>query len=54
MKTSQTTVTVKNVESSWWEAHMWTIIQVLVAIGGLVIAVLTYITRKKEGKKEKE
>lgn len=51
-QTSQTTITVKNVEPPWWEAHMWTIIQVLVAIGGLILAVLTYLTRKKEKKKE--
>jgi len=52
LKTSQTTVTVKNVESPWWQEHFWTIIQVLVAIGGLVLAILTYMTRKKEEKKE--
>jgi len=52
VQTRQTAVTVKNVESPWWEVHMWTIIQVLVAIGGLMLAVLTYLTRKKEKKKE--
>ena len=54
LKTSQTTVTLKNVESPWWEAHMWTIIQVLVAIGGLILAVLTYLTGKKKEKKREE
>jgi parallel beta-helix repeat protein len=52
VKTSQTTVTVKNVETPWWQAHMWTIIQVLVATGGLILAVLTYLTGKKRGKKK--
>jgi len=55
VKTSQTEVTVKNVESPWWELHFWTIIQVLVAIGGLILAMLTYLTGKKKRKKrEKE
>jgi hypothetical protein len=53
-QTSQTTITVKNVEPPWWEAHMWTIIQILVAIGGLILAVLTYLTGKKKGKKKEE
>jgi parallel beta-helix repeat protein len=52
IQTSQTTVTVKNVEPQWWQTHFWTIMQVLVAIGGLILAVLTYLTRKKEKKKE--
>jgi len=52
VKTSEATVTVKNVELPWWQEHSWTIIQVSVAIGGLVLAVLTYITRKREGKKK--
>jgi parallel beta-helix repeat protein len=53
-RTSETTVTVKNVEPPWWEAHMWTIIQILVAIGGLILAVLTYLTGKKKGKKREK
>ncbi len=53
VKTSGTTVTVKNVELPWWQVHFWTIIQVAVAVGGLILAVLTYITRKKEGKKKR-
>jgi parallel beta-helix repeat protein len=52
VKTSETTVTVKNVELPWWQEHSWTIIQVSVAIGGLILAVLTYIARKREGKKK--
>jgi len=54
VKASQTRVTAKNVELLWWQAHFRTIMQVLVAIGGLIIAILTYLTRKKEEKKEKE
>jgi hypothetical protein len=54
LKTSQTTVTVKNVESPWWQVHFWTIMQVLVAIGGLILAVLTYLTGKKKEKKREE
>jgi parallel beta-helix repeat protein len=54
VKTSGTTVTVKNLELPWWQEHFWTIIQVLVAMGGLILAVLTYITRKKEGKKKED
>lgn len=52
-QTSETTVTVKNVESPWWQTNLWTIIQVLVAIGGLIIGILAYLTRKKEEKKKK-
>lgn len=54
VKTSQTTVTVKNVEPAWWQAHLWTIIQVFVAIGGLIFAVLTYLTGKREERKKKK
>jgi parallel beta-helix repeat protein len=54
-QTRKTVVTVKNVESPWWEVHFWTIMQVLVAIGSLILAVLTYLTgKKKRKKKEKE
>jgi len=49
--TSETTVTVRNAESPWWQTHFWTIIQVLIAIGGLILGVLTYLTKK--GKKKK-
>ncbi len=45
---SETTVTVKNVESPWWQTHLWTIIQALVAIGGLILGILTYLTKKKK------
>ncbi|MDH5691064.1 MAG: hypothetical protein OEY81_06530 [Candidatus Bathyarchaeota archaeon] len=53
MKTSETTVTVQNVEPSWWETHFWTIVQVLIGIGGLIVAILAYLTRtgqKKEAR----
>jgi len=52
-QTNETTVTVKNVESPWWQTNLWTIIQVLVAIGGLILALLAYLTKKKEEKKKK-
>jgi len=47
-QTSETTVTVKNVESPWWQEHLWTIIQVLIAVGGLIVAIIAYVTRRKE------
>ena len=52
VSTSETIVTVKNVESPWWQTNFWTIIEVLVAIGGLVLGIIVYLTRKREGKKE--
>ena len=53
-QTSETTVTVKNVESPWWQEHLWTIIQVLIAVGGLIVAIIAYVTRGKEEKKKKK
>jgi len=53
-KTSETMVTVQNVESSWWETHFWTIIQVLIGIGGLIVAILAYLTRTGQEKKKKK
>ena len=53
-QTSETTVTVKNVESPWWQEHLWTIIQVLIAVGGLIVAIVAYVTRRKEEKKKKK
>jgi parallel beta-helix repeat protein len=53
-QTSETTVTVKNVESLWWQEHLWTIIQVLIAVGGLIVAIIAYVTRRKEEKKKKK
>jgi parallel beta-helix repeat protein len=47
-QTSETTVTVKNMELPWWQTHFWTITQVLVATGGLVLALLTYLSKRKE------
>jgi len=54
VKTSETTVTVQNVELPWWQTHALTIIQVLIAIGGLILGTLTYLTRKREKKKKKK
>jgi parallel beta-helix repeat protein len=54
IQTSQTTVTVKNVEPQWWQTHFWTIMQVLVATGGLVLAVLTFLRGRKKREKKKE
>ena len=51
-KTSETTVTIQNMEPAWWQSNFWTIIQVLIAIGGLLLGILAYITRKKQEKKE--
>jgi parallel beta-helix repeat protein len=52
-KTSQVQVTVNNIESPWWQTQFWTIVQVLIAVGGLIVAVLAYLTRTKKGKKKK-
>ncbi len=55
MKTSETRVTVKNVESPWWQTHFFTIVQVLVAICGLILGIFTYSTSiRKRKKKQKE
>jgi parallel beta-helix repeat protein len=53
-QTSQTAVTVENVAPPWWEVHMWTIILVLVAIGGLILAVVTFLAVKKRAKKREK
>ena len=53
VQTSETTVTVRNVESPWWQTNFWTIIEVLVAIGGLMLGIIAYLTRKREEKKSK-
>jgi len=47
---SETTVTVKNVESPWWQTHLWTMIEVLIAIGGLILGILTFFASKKKKK----
>lgn len=54
VKTNETTVTVQNVELPWWQTHALTIIQVLIAIGGLILGTLTYLTRKREKKRKKK
>ncbi|MDH5780645.1 MAG: Ig-like domain-containing protein, partial [Candidatus Bathyarchaeota archaeon] len=51
-QTRETTVTVKNVESPWWQTHLWTIIEVLIAIGGLMLGILTFLAGKKRKRKE--
>jgi parallel beta-helix repeat protein len=53
-QTSQTTITVKNVESPWWETNIWTIIQVLVAIGSLMLAVVAFLAGKRKVKKREK
>lgn len=50
VNTSQTIVTVENVQSPWWQTHLWTIIEVFVAIGGLMLGIIAYLTRKREKK----
>jgi len=52
MTSSETTVTVKNVESPWWQTHLWTIIEVLIAIGGLMLGILTFFAGRKKKRKE--
>lgn len=45
-------ITVKSAESPespWWQTQFWTIIQVVVAVGGLILGILTYLI-KKEGR----
>ena len=54
MKTSETIVTVHNVESPWWQTHMLTIIEVVIATAGLTLGILTYLTRKREVKQKKK
>ena len=55
VKTSTTTITVRNVESPWWQTHFWTIIEVLIAVGSLTLGIVTFLTaktRKKRSKRE--
>ncbi len=52
MKTCSTTVTINNIEAPWWQTNFWTIVEVLVGIGGLLLAILAYVAGKR--KKEKE
>jgi len=54
VKTSTTTVTVKNVESPWWQTQFWTIIEVLVAIGSLILGIITFLTTKSRKKRKSQ
>jgi len=54
VQTRNTTVVVHNVELPWWETHFWTIVQVLIGVGGLIVAILAYLTKTKEEKKKKK
>jgi parallel beta-helix repeat protein len=54
VQTREATVTVENAEPAWWQTDFWTFIQVLVGIGGLLLAVLTYVVGKKKKKKKSD
>lgn len=50
MKTCKTTVTVENAESPWWQIHFWSIIQVLIGLGSLLLGLVAYLARKERKK----
>jgi parallel beta-helix repeat protein len=54
VKSGEIRVNVKNVELPWWQEHFWTIVQVLIAVGGLTIAILTFATKRKHDQKDKD
>lgn len=54
MKACSTKVTINNIEAPWWKTDFWTIIQVLVGVGGLLLAVLTYVVGKKRKEKKSD
>jgi len=54
VKTKDITVTVNNVEVPWLQANLLTIIQVVIGIGGLALAVVTYWSRTREKRKKKK
>lgn len=45
METSETTVTVENVERPWWQTPSWIIVEVLIALGGLLVGVISLLRR---------
>jgi len=54
VKSRDITVTVNNVEVPWLQANLLTIIQVVIGIGGLALAVVTYWSRTREKRKKKK
>jgi len=53
IRSESTTVIVHNVEVPWWQANFWTIVQVFIALGGLMLAIVTYWTRTRQKRKKK-
>jgi hypothetical protein len=54
VKTSTATVTVKNEESPWWQTQFWTIMDVLVAIGSLILGIITFLATKRRKKRKNQ
>ena len=54
VKSREVTVTVNNVEVSWWQENFWTIMQVVIALGALMLGVVTYWSRTREKRKRKK
>ena len=52
VQTRETTITVRNVESLWWQTHFWTIAEAFIALGGLILGIFTYFTKIKPGRKK--
>jgi len=52
MKTCETTVTVENAEIPWWQTHLWSIVQVLIGVGSLILGTIAYLTRKRRKEEE--
>jgi hypothetical protein len=45
---------VRHVESPWWQTNFWTIIEVLIAIGSLILGIITFLTAKSRKKRSKK
>jgi len=52
VKSCQTQITIDNIEVAWWQTHFWSIIQVLIGVGSLILGAIAYLTRKGRKKEE--
>jgi len=53
-KSGEIRINVKNVELPWWQQNFWTLLQVPIAVGGLTIAIVTFVTKRKHDEKDKD
>jgi len=54
VQSREVTVTVNNVEVPWWQAHFWTIIQAVIALGTLILGIIAYWSRTKEKRRKRQ